>query len=78
MICPTICAFTVALVHSLMWLDRAVAGLELRVEADYLDETLEADGQVWMRVWLLGLLGVAVGRLLFDSQTRALLKPVRA
>ena len=71
-------ANTAALVQLLILLDRVVPGLELWVEPEYLEETLEADGEVEMRVWLLELLGIALARLLFDRQTRALLKPVRA
>lgn len=71
-------ANTAALVQLLILLDQVVPGLELWVEPEYLEETLEADGEVEMRVWLLELLGIALARLLFDRQTRALLKPVRA
>lgn len=71
-------ANTAALVQLLILLDRVVPGLELWVEPEYLEETLEADGNVEMRVWLLELMGIALARLLFDRRTRALLKPVRA
>ena len=71
-------ANTAVLVQLLALLDRAVPGLELWIEPDYLEETLEANGSAELGVWLLGLVGIALAGLLFDRQTRALLKPVRA